>query len=115
MEDALAAYHELAGSPLSGWHKDWIPIFAFQGEWYFVECYPETRKASPVGYYFIEDRVTYYTFESLARMLETCAAWFEREALTWDTDEQGIIEDIQLMHEIYKQLNTGTQFPYYIE
>jgi hypothetical protein len=115
LDNALASYQELAGNPFLGWQKDWIPVFTFQGEWYFVECYPEIRKASPVGYFFIEDRVTYYAFESLARMLETSAAWFERGAITWSLDEQGMVEDIRLMHKIYQQLNTGTQFPYYIE
>ena len=38
VEEAISEYKQLTSNPLVIWDKNWIPIFSFQGEWYFVEC-----------------------------------------------------------------------------
>ena len=51
----------------------------------------------------------------LSRMLETSAAWFDQNAVIWDKEELGMIEDIRQVFEIHQALNNGAQFPYHVE
>jgi hypothetical protein len=115
VEAAIAEYESLTANPLVGWPEDWIPIFEFEGERYFVECYEEPRKASPVGFFFQEDPDAIYAYSSLTKMLETSATWFNQSAVTWDSDQQGMNEDLQTLFEIHQALNEGAQFPYHVE
>jgi hypothetical protein len=115
VEAAIAEYSWLTKNPLIPWHENWIPIFEFEGEWYFVACYEEIKPASPVGYYFLEDTETYYTYLSLTRMLETSAAWFSQNVVTWDQAQAGMMDDIKQLFEIHQGLNEGAQFPYHVE
>lgn len=115
VEAAITEYKWLTKNPLIRWRENWIPIFEFEGEWYFVVCYEEIKPASPVGYYFLEDTETHYTYLSLTRMLETSAAWFNQNAVTWDKEQEGMMDDIRQVFEIHQALNEGAQFPYYVE
>lgn len=115
VEKAIAEYKSLTRNPLIGWHENWIPVFEFEGEWYFVECYEEPRQASPVGHYFLEETEPYYVYLNLSTMLATSVAWFDQNAVIWDNEEQGMIEDLQKVFEIHQALNEGAQFPYYVE
>ena len=112
VEAAIAEYESLMANPLIGWPADWIPIFEFEGEWYFVECYEEPRKASPVGYFFLEDPDAIYAYVNLTKMLETSAIWFNQSAVIWDNDQQGMNEDLKALFEIHQALNEGARFPY---
>ena len=115
VEDAISEYRQLASNPLIGWGKNWIPVFSFQDEWYFVECYEEARVASPVGYLFLENTEVYYTYLSLTRMLETAAAWFDQGAVFWDNESWGLGDDIKEVFAIHQKLNEGAHFPYHVE
>ena len=115
VEDAISEYKQLTLNPLIVWGKNWIPIFSFQGEWYFVECYEEARVASPVGYLFLENTEVYYTYLSLTRMLETAAAWFQQGAVFWDNESWGLGDDIKEVFAIHQKLNEGAHFPYHVE
>ena len=57
----------------------------------------------------------YYTYLNLTKMLETSVAWFSQNAVTWDKDEEGMMDDIRQVFEIHQALNEGTQFPYHVE
>ena len=115
VEEAISEYQSLTNNPLIGWSENWIPVFEFEDEWYFVACYAEIQPASPVGYYFLEDTETYYTYLNVTKMVETSVAWFSQNAITWDKDEEGMIDDIRQVFEIHQALNEGSQFPYYVE
>ena len=115
MEKAKSEYQRLTKNPLIGWHKNWMPVFEFEGEWYFVECYKDRRQASPVGYYFLEDPEAYYVYLNLSKMLETSVVWFNQNAVTWDKEQQGMKEDLKKVFEIHQTINEGADFPYYVE
>lgn len=115
VEAAIAEYKSLTKNPLIPWREEWLPIFEFEGEWYFVECYQDIKPASPVGYYFLEDTETYYTYLSLTRMIETSAAYFEQNGVVWDQDEGGMVEEIRHVFDIHQTFNDGAQFPYHVE
>jgi len=114
-EKAKSEYQWLIQNPLVGWRENWIPVFELEGEWYFVECYEEIKPASPVGHSYLEDTETYYVYLSLSRMLETSAAYFEQNAVTWDKENEGMAEEIRQIFEIHQILNEGAQFPYHVE
>jgi len=109
---AIEAYRSLAANPLFGWPADWIPVFTFEGEWYFTVCGTEMQPAAPVGFYFPENGEAVYTYTSLSAMLETSAAYLERGAVVWDG---GMVEDIRRVFEIHQELNPGAQFPYFVK
>jgi cell wall assembly regulator SMI1 len=115
VEQAISEYKWLTKYPLVGWQENWIPIFDFEGEWYFVECSEEIRQASPVGFYFLEDTETVYAYTNLTRMLETSVVWFNQNAVTWDNEQQGMTDNLQKMFEIHQELNAGAHFPYHVE
>lgn len=115
VEEALDDYESLMTLPGLKWQETWIPIFSFEGEWYFVECYPEPRLASPVGYYFLEDTETYYTFLNLTTMMATSAAWYKENAVRWNGERQVLEEDLKHIFEIYQQFNEGADFPYAVQ
>ena len=115
VEDALSEYKWLNNNPLLDWSENWIPIFEFEGEWYFVECYEAIKLASPVGYFFLENTEAYYTYLSLSRMLETSAVYFEQNAVIWDKEQEGMVEEIRQVFKIHQILNKGTLFPYHVE
>jgi len=115
LEDALSEYKYLTSNPLITWNKNWIPVFTFEGEWYFVECYEEARIASPVGYSFLEDTEVYYTYVSLTRMMETSAAYYDQGAVFWDSESWGLGDDIKEVFSIHQTMNEGAHFPYHVE
>lgn len=115
VEDAISENQQLTSNPLVSWRKNWIPIFSFQGEWYFVECYEEIRKASPVGYLFVETQEPTYTYLSLTRMLETSAAYYDQGAVYWDSESWGLGDNIKEVFSIHQKLNSGAHFPYHVE
>ena len=111
-EGALEEYSRLVDSPIVGWREEWIPVFKFEGEWYFAVCAEEIEPAGPVGYFFLEETEAVYAYVSLSAMLETSAAYLERGAVVWDETEGGMVEDIRQVFEIHQELNPGTLFPY---
>lgn len=115
VENALAEYKQLVSNPLISWKKNWIPVFSFDGEWYFVECYNESRVASPIGYLFLEETEVHYTYISLTRMLETAALWLNQGAVFWDSLSGGMGNNIHEVFRIHQELNVGAQFPYHVE
>ena len=115
IQDAISEYKQLTSNPLIGWRKNWIPIFSFQGEWYFLECYEVIRDASPVGYIFIESQEPIYAYLSLSKMIETSATLFSQGAVFWDSQSFGFGDDIKKVFSIHQVLNDGTQFPYHVE
>ena len=36
VDAAVAEYESLTANPLVSWPKDWIPVFEFEEEWYFI-------------------------------------------------------------------------------
>lgn len=111
-QDAIAEWRAVRSYPYTPWRRQWIPVFHFQEEWYFVECSGTPRAASPVGHFFIEDepRLVYL---SLTAMLETTAAGMREGVLRWDP--AGVIEgDVTSIAAIHARFNAGASFPYYM-
>ncbi len=112
-EEALAEWRSLQGNFFVRWPRSWVPLFEFEGEWYFAICDKEPRKASPVGYFFLEDepRVAYV---SVTAMLETAAATLREGVVTWNP--AGTLDgDENAIAAIHARYNPGATFPYALE
>ena len=115
VEQVITEYEALRANPRLGWRENWLPVFEFEGEWYFVECDDRPRTASPVGYFFQEDTEAIVAYTSLTKMLETSAAWFKKRAVTWDARQEAMQEDLKRLLEIHQDLNEDARFPYHVE
>lgn len=117
LDKAVATYKRFTINRLTGlgWKRNWIPVFEFEGEWYFTECYDEVRPAGPVGYLFIEETRTYYSYLNLTRMMQTQAEWLRQGMISWNYGTEAMEENIQEMAEVYRKLNEGAEFPYNVE
>ena len=82
VQDSIDEYRLLTSEPIFRWATNWIPVFKFQDEWYFVECGNEPVAAAPVVLYFTEDEPG-YAYVNLTRYMKTMAMAMERRALAW--------------------------------
>lgn len=114
LEDAFErrrTYRGPALRALSPLPHDWLPLFEFQGEFFFTRC--GARPIAPVWHWSGEEPEFRLVHESLADMLETTATAYERGALSMADPEEGITDmDVRRMHDVYVELNPGGTFPY---
>lgn len=113
LDDAIDEYRRLKSSPFSGWNRYWIPVFQFQGEWYFVECGDREVPASPLMHYFIESGMS-HNYVSLTTYLATASQWFEEGAVYAEGVEANMADSIAHVARIHARLNPGLPFPYYV-
>ena len=93
---------------------DWFPIFEFQGEFYFTRCQSEQPQAS-IWHWSGEDPELRPVFGSLAALLETALAWYERGAVWVADPNTGMLDsNLAQVFGIYSELNPGYTFPYHV-
>ncbi len=109
--EAAAEYRSLRRDPLIRWDPHYVPVFAFEGEWYAAYCGPRSRRAGPLVHYFIEDepRVAY---ANLTTYLETQAAALDSGAVSWR--DGAMHDDIGAISRLHRQHNPGLPFPYHV-
>lgn len=109
LEDALAEYHALIRSPVYAWQPNWIPVFEFQEEWYFVECARTAVAGAPVSLYFSETGPL-YAYVNLTTFLDTMATAMARGAVRWENGAWQ--QDEGMLKNIHDELNASGTFPY---
>ena len=111
LKDALSEYEWLRLNPLVQWDPRYVPIFAFEGEWFAAYCGQDSDSAGPIVHYFLEDgpRIVYVNLTvfmaSMAEALHSGAVQWENDAMT---------DDIRKMHVIHQRYNRGYDFPYHV-
>ena len=110
--ESISQYRLLVLTSSINWHKNWIPVFEYQGEWYGVQCGNSTPKASPVILYFTESG-TSVAYTNLTTYMQVIAKAVNNGGLKWK--ENWWDDDIQTVSNIYAELNLGVKFPYYVK
>ncbi len=110
-EEAAKSYRSLKRNPWVGWDPDYLPIFEFQGEWFAVYCGKQRRQAGPVVHLFLEDEPRLVA-TNLTTFLSTMAEAFDTGAFAWDTQAEGIVDDVVAVEAIHRRRNPGREFPY---
>lgn len=111
MEEALSEYKRLRRNPLMRWDANYIPVFAFEGEWYAAYCGKKSRSAGPVAHIFLEDepRITHV---NMTVFISTMAETLRSGAVTWKNG--AMVEDINKVYRIHQKHNQGYDFPYHL-
>lgn len=113
IEEAIQEYNFLLEEPLTGWNPNWIPVFYFQEEWYFVECQKKQVSASPLMYFFTEYGFS-HPYTNITTYLLTAAEAMEAGAVY--VDAEGYMESkINELVAIHRKYNPGLEFPYAVE
>ncbi len=112
LEEALSEYESLLLNPLVQWDPQYVPVFAFDGEWYAAYCGKDVSNAGPVIHFFLQDepRITHV---NLTIFMAGMAEALHSGAVRWNSD--AMVEDIQKVHSIHQKFNSGYEFPYYVE
>lgn len=111
LQEALSEYRWLQLNPLVRWDPRYIPIFAFEGEWFAAYCGEDANKAGPIVHYFLEDepRIAYV---NLTVFLASMAEGLRSGGIHWQ--DGAMKDDIGKMHLIHQKRNPGYAFPYYV-
>jgi hypothetical protein len=96
------------------WKPSWLPLFAFEGEYFLVECQDRPVKGSPVLHFFLEDPAIKYAFVSLTRMAQTMEAAFQQGFINSTDEGFGLEIDTKVVAQCHRKLNPGASFPYAI-
>lgn len=62
-----------------GWHKQWLPVFEFSGEYWFTICDVEECATSPIYHTFLEGGL-FLAYDNLTTLLLSTAEAFDRGA-----------------------------------
>ena len=111
LDDALSAYKWLRINPLARWDPQYVPILAFQGEWYAAYCGPDSVNAGPIAHYFLEDEPRIVSV-NLTVFMAGMAEALQSSAVQWK--DGAMVDDIHQMHSIHQRRNPGYPFPYYV-
>lgn len=111
LDDAMTASKWLRMNPLVRWDPQYIPILAFDGEWYAAYCGPDAGKAGPVAHYFLEDGPRIVSI-NLTMFMSSMSEAMQVGAIQWR--DGAMVEDIHRMHSIHQRNNPGYAFPYYV-
>ena len=114
LQEAIEQYRYLLSEPIFGWQKNWIPIFQFQDEWYFVECNDNPAAGAPLILYFTESGPS-YAYTNLTTYLRTMAAAMDRGVLTWTDSWWSISDNEEDLAAIHDEYNDLASFPYAVE
>lgn len=106
LEDAVADYRAFVGDP--GWTRGWLPIFANGGgDFYVIDL--RWGRHGAVRHYRIDETEHPIEFASLADMLRTLAAGFDREVFF--IDRGGYLEmDDSAFAELAAELNPDVRW-----
>ena len=113
VQESIDQYQHLTSEPLYRWSPNWIPVFKFQDEWYFVECADESVAATPVILYFTEDEPA-YAYVNLTRYMKTMATAMERHVLVWSGDWWAD-SDTRELAKVHREFNEPANFPYALD
>jgi hypothetical protein len=111
MEEARSEYKNLFWNPLVQWDPHYIPVFAFEGEWYASYCGPESELAGPIVHFFVEDEPK-ITHANITAFLTTMAETLSSGAVYWR--DGAMVDDIGVVYEIHQKHNPAYDFPYYV-
>jgi len=111
LKEALSEYKWLRLNPLVQWDPQYIPIFAFEGEWYAAYCGQDADSAGPIVHYFLEDEPR-MVYVNLTAFMASMAEALRSGAVQWDND--AMTDDIREMRAIHQRFNRGYDFPYYV-
>ena len=111
LDDARAELKWLRMNPLVRWDPRYIPILAFEGEWYAAYCGPDAGEAGPVAHYFLEDGPQIVAV-NLTMFMATMADAMQTGAVRWHNG--AMVEDIRRLHSIHQGNNPGYAFPYFV-
>ena len=111
VDDALSTHKWLRINPLVRWDRRYIPILAFQGEWYAAYCGPDAVNAGPIAHYFLEDDPRIVSV-NLTVFMAGMAEAMRSNAVQWK--DGAMVDDIHQMHSIHQRQNPGYPFPYYV-
>ncbi len=111
LEDAVSQRQWLRFNPLVQWDPRYIPVFAFEGEWFAAYCGKGSSKAGPIVHYFLEDepRISYV---NLTVFLAGIAEALRTGAIQWENN--AVKDDVRKMHSIHQKRNPGYPFPYHV-
>lgn len=111
LEEALSEYQSLLLNPLVQWDPRYIPILAFEGEWYAAYCGAGVGAAGPIVHIFLEDepRIAYV---NLTTFMASMSEMLRSGAIEWKNG--AMVEDIQKVYSIHQKYNRGYDFPYYV-
>lgn len=112
LEEVVSEYQSLLLNPLVQWDPEYVPVFAFEGEWYAAYCGKDASNAGPVIHFFLQDEAR-VTHVNLTIFLAGMAEALHSGAVSWNSD--AMVEDIQKVHSIHQNYNPGYEFPYYVE
>jgi cell wall assembly regulator SMI1 len=98
--------------PFYDWSNNWLPLFQFEGEYYFVACTKEPSPALPVRFHMSEETEHPAVYTSLTSMMLTAAECFESGAVTLANKDGALKEDIRKIAEIHRKHNPGLPFNY---
>lgn len=111
IEHALAEYRTLRTADWADWDATWVPVLAFEGEWYFVECGTTRVAASPLLHWFVEDDPK-PAYASLTTFFATQAEAMDAGAIAL---VDGAPEaDERALAAIHARHNPGVPFPYHV-
>lgn len=114
LQEAIEQYNYLLSEPLFGWRENWIPVFQFQDEWYFVECKEESTAGAPMIHYFTESGPS-YAYTNMTTYLRTMAEAMDSRTLNWENgwwSDSIRMRDLAAVHGEYNDL---AKFPYAVE
>ncbi len=111
VEEAKSEYRALRWNPFVRWDPNYVPVFAFEGEWYASYCGPQGKASGPVVFFSLEDepRVTYI---NLTTFLSTMAEAMRSGAVSWENG--AMADDIREVYRIHQRHNRGYAFPYHV-
>jgi hypothetical protein len=112
IERVLADVRDLRAADRAGWDPRWVPVLYFEQEWYFVECAPTRRAASPLGLYFAEDDPK-PAYASLTALFATHAEAMAAGAVTV-ADDGALGGQPRALRDIHARHNPGIPFPYHV-
>ncbi len=85
------------------WKASWFPIFGYMGDYFLLECAPESPPA-PVYMYLSHVEGVPRWYESLEKMLLTIAACYQSGAYSYDDDDI-FVEDFEKAEGIRLKFN----------
>ena len=114
IERALAERERMLELLGPSWKPTWLPVFEFEGEYYFIDCLPDSGAALPVYYFFLEEPEITYAYVNLTSMMKTAKELMESNVVALHSDFSFDDKGIDKIYEVYRRHNKETNFPYAI-
>lgn len=115
IERALAERKTMIKLLGPSWKSTWLPIFSYEGEYYFIDCPLESAVALPVYYFFLEEPEITYAYVNLTTMIKTAEELMRSDVVSLQNNFAFDNIGVNAIYEVYRKHNKGTKFPYAIE